>query len=437
MSDDDAPGIERQVKLCRDLAARLGLPVGELFVDNDRSATSGKVRPAFERLLVAPKPGILTWHPDRLIRVMRDLERVILLDLPVHTVEAGHLDLSTPSGRMVARQLTAVAQYEGEHKAARQRAAFRQRAEAGLPPLGDAFGYSHDGMSFEPLEAEAIREAAEGVLAGTLSLRAVARRWNAAGHLTRLRHAWTPLGVKRVLTNPRIAAVPHYRFELLPGVQAQWPAIVEPDVWRGLCALLAEASRRTNTAPPDRRYLLSWLARCGVEGCGAPMQSGATKAKVRTLKCSAARHLERAAQPIEDWVTEVALARLAREDAAELLVPQRPDLGPLRVRRRALEEQRTATARDVDLPLDVVKIRVQALDAQIAEIDAVLDEAGRESVLARFVGRDPLEVWEGLDLSIRRAVINELMTVTVLPVGRGARVFRDESVRILPRTIER
>ena len=78
MSDDDAPGLERQVKLCRDLAARLGLEPGELFADNDRSATSGKVRPAFERLLAAPKAGILAWHPDRLIRVMRDLERVIV-----------------------------------------------------------------------------------------------------------------------------------------------------------------------------------------------------------------------------------------------------------------------------------------------------------------------------------------------------------------------
>lgn len=429
MSDDDAPGYERQVKLCRDLAARLGLEPGELYVDNDRSATSGKVRPAFERLLVAPKPGILTWHPDRLIRVMRDLERVILLDLPVHTVEAGHLDLSTPSGRMVARQLTAVAQYEGEHRSARQRAAFRQRAEAGLPPHGDAFGYAHDGMTFEPLEADAIREAAEGVLAGTLSLRAVARRWNAAGHLTRLGHAWTPLGVKRVLTNPRIAAVPHYRFELLPGVEARWPAIVEPDVWRGVCAVLADPGRRTSP-PPDRRYLLSWLARCGI--CGAPMQTGATYAKVRTLKCSAARHLERAAEPIEDWVRDVTIARLSRKDAAPALVPPRPDLGPLRVRVRALEEQRLELARRTDLALDFAAVRDAALLEELREVEAQLEEAGRGSLLAKYAGLT-LDGWRGLDVSIRRGVINELMTVTILPAGRGARVFRGESVRLDPR----
>lgn len=430
MSDDDAPGLERQVKLCRDLAARLGLPPGEVFADNDRSATSGKVRPAFERLLVAPKPGILAWHPDRLIRVMRDLERVILLDVPVHTVEAGHIDLSTPSGRMVARQLTAVAQYEGEHKAARQRAASRQRAEAGLPPPGDAFGYAHDGVQLVEGEAKAIREAAEGVLSGTLSLRAVARRWNAAGFLTRPGHPWTPAGVKRVLTNPRVAAQPHYRFELLPGVEARWPAIIEADVWRGLRAMLADPSRRT-APPPDRRYLLAWIARCGL--CGAPTQTGATHRGVRTLKCSAARHLERAAEPIEEWVTDVALARLRREDAAELLAPQRPDVGPLRVRARAIEEQRHALARDLDLPLDMVKIRDRALRAELEAVEAAIEAAGRESVLAKFAGREPSGVWGGLDLATRRAVIAEMMTVTLLPPGRGARVFDGATVVLEPR----
>jgi hypothetical protein len=52
-------------------------------------------------------------------------------------------------------------------------------------------------------------------------------------------------------------------------------------------------------------------------------------------------------------------------------------------------------------------------------------------VLAPFGrGRDPRRVWEGLDLDGRRAVINSLMTVTVLAPGRGARVFREESVGI-------
>jgi site-specific DNA recombinase len=47
-----------------------------------------------------------------------------------HTVQAGLLDLSTPSGRLVARQLGAVARYEWEHKA-RVRAAYQQRVLGG------------------------------------------------------------------------------------------------------------------------------------------------------------------------------------------------------------------------------------------------------------------------------------------------------------------
>ncbi len=58
------------------------------------------------------------------------------VDVPTHTVRAGLLDLSTPSGRMVARQLGAVAQYESEHKSDRVRRARLQAAQHGEPQGG-------------------------------------------------------------------------------------------------------------------------------------------------------------------------------------------------------------------------------------------------------------------------------------------------------------
>lgn len=36
--------------------------------------------------------------------------------MPTYTVKTGYLDLTTPSGRTVARQLGALARYEVEHK---------------------------------------------------------------------------------------------------------------------------------------------------------------------------------------------------------------------------------------------------------------------------------------------------------------------------------
>jgi site-specific DNA recombinase len=48
------------------------------------------------------------------------------------------LDLSTPSGRMVARQLGAVARYESEHKSERQRRKHQELAEASKSSGGGA-----------------------------------------------------------------------------------------------------------------------------------------------------------------------------------------------------------------------------------------------------------------------------------------------------------
>lgn len=111
-------GVERQEADCRELAVRLGWNVAEVFADNDLSAYSGKRRPRYRAMLEAIRSGrigaVLAWHTDRLHRSPIELEEYIAAcnegrDVPTHTVQAGPLDLSSPSGRMVARQLGAVA----------------------------------------------------------------------------------------------------------------------------------------------------------------------------------------------------------------------------------------------------------------------------------------------------------------------------------------
>ncbi|MEU4496025.1 recombinase family protein [Streptomyces sp. NPDC023998] len=81
MNDDDQTGVERQERICRDVAERLGLIVDEdqVFVDNNRSAWQRKrKRPGWEALLAEANQGrirhVLTYHPDRLMRQPRDLE---------------------------------------------------------------------------------------------------------------------------------------------------------------------------------------------------------------------------------------------------------------------------------------------------------------------------------------------------------------------------
>lgn len=84
--------------------------VGTLLGDGDRS---GQVN------------AVVAWHPDRLHRSPLKLEEFISLveatGCRVETVQAVSFDLSTPTGRAVARTVGAWARFESEHKAERLR----------------------------------------------------------------------------------------------------------------------------------------------------------------------------------------------------------------------------------------------------------------------------------------------------------------------------
>jgi site-specific DNA recombinase len=58
-------------------------------------------------------------------------------------------------------------------------------------------------------------------------------------------------------------------------------------------------------------------------------------------------------------------------------------------------------------------------------------DAGRVPVLGELVtAADVQAAWDALNLDRRRAAIDTLMFVTLLPPGRGARIFNPETVRI-------
>ncbi|MGZ6528310.1 MAG: recombinase family protein, partial [Actinomycetota bacterium] len=81
----------RQEADCRDLVARREWAVAGVYVDDDRSAYSGKPRPGYEELIADLKAGrinaVVAWHPDRLHRSPRELEDFIdLLAVPLRVV---------------------------------------------------------------------------------------------------------------------------------------------------------------------------------------------------------------------------------------------------------------------------------------------------------------------------------------------------------------
>lgn len=339
----EAAGVDRQREDCEALVAAQGWTLAETYVDNDISASTGKARPAYLQMLADISAGridaVVAWHPDRLYRKLGDLEGLIEAidrnDVIMRTHRAGEIDLSTPTGRMIARILGATAQAEGEIKSDRWKRSVRQRRERGdVPGSGSRmYGYTWDG-DVVPEEAEAARWMAEQVLDG-MALNSLARSLRDRGIRTAKGNLWSGAALRKYLTNPRLAGhstVSHLertgqvskvtgkpitrRVKEVIGA-GTWEPILDQETWESVRALLGARSERRNHGST----LLVGLLYCG--RCEAKMNAGARmnkrKETVRVYRCrrginhddTACGAVSGVASTIDDIVESYAQTRLA------------------------------------------------------------------------------------------------------------------------------
>lgn len=424
----DELAVERQLVACRKRAAAEGWTVAAEHVDNDTSATNGAERPGFEALLASNPARVLVWHTDRLVRLTKDLERVIELGVNVHALKAGHLDLSNPAGRAVARTVTAWATYETEQKALRQRSANDQRAEAGLPYKGQrAFGYEPDGVTIREGEARELRKAAEGVL-NEETLRSLARDMNDRGVLTATGRAWSVTTLKAALLSPRNAGMRRHRGEVVG--KGAWDAILDETTAAAVRAVLTDPSR--SRVGPPRRYQLSGVMTCGK--CGLPVVGAFVKGKGETYRCPTL-HLSRKAQPIDDFVQALVIARLSRPDAVDLFA--HPDdtvvVGDLRDEQKGIRARLDGLAEAFaagDIDRQALAAGTRRLNERLGVIDSELAATVTAPRLADVATADDVAAtFADLALQARRGIIDALLTITLLPVGRRG-LSIEESVGI-------
>ncbi|MDZ8275675.1 recombinase family protein [Microbacterium aquimaris] len=423
-------GVERQLKDCRALARKLDLTVDHVYTDNDISATSGKVRPQFEAMLSARPASIVAWHQDRLLRLTSDLEKVIALDVPVYTVTAGTLDLTTPAGRAVARTVAAWSTYEGEQKATRQRAANVQRAEAGAYAFSRRpFGYERRDGRVVIVESEAsiVREGYARYLAGD-SYYEIAKDWNERGVPT-FTGPWSMARVRAMLRNERYAGIVTYLGETVETENRQWDPIIDRETWDAYVRMRGRRKRAGDWST-QTKHLLSGIIYCGV--CGSRMLArpdhGVMKYSCTTNWCTTRR-----ASDVEAVVEGVVIARLQDPELVSRL-RQTPDVAPLEDELQTLRTRRddlAAMLADGILSREAVADQAKALtgkiDALMRRVDAlragspVTDLALAESVPGR---------WEQLALPTKRLIVQSLVRVRVLKTRPGRRPFDPESVQI-------
>lgn len=432
-------GVDRQREDCERRARERGWTVTATHTDNDQSATTGRRRPGFEALLAALDTGdaevVVAWSLDRLQRNRRDELRLYELcrdrGATLSLVNGADLDFSTAAGRFVADSLGSVARLEVEMKSDRQRLAADQAAKAGKRLGGRRpFGYDQDGVTVRKVEARAVVDGYNALLAGE-SLSGIAREWTARGLTTGQGGTWSHDTVREALRNPRYAGQRAHRGEVV--ATAVWPALVPEETWAAARALLDDPSRRI--APRAGRYLLSGIARCGV--CGATVHAGGRARSGKPgYRCSASQgHFARMAEPVEGYVARVVVARLSRPDVADLLTGgERPDVAELRAEALAARtrlDDVAAEFADGSLTASQLRTITARLRERVARADAALADAGRVEVLGSLVSAEDVQaVWDGLSIDRRRAVVALLMQVTLHPPGRGVRTFRPGSVGI-------
>jgi DNA invertase Pin-like site-specific DNA recombinase len=441
-SKDSEDGITRQLEKCMALVKSRGWElVHAPFTDNDVSASSGRKRPSYERAMTMICLGqadvIVVLAMDRLYRKVTELENII----PVMeqagakvVAVAGEYDLSTDTGRLVARILASVAQGEVETKARRQKDANAQRAAAGKR-WGSSqrpFGWSEDDYTVPVAhEADAIREAARFILAGG-TVSGIMRTWNAKG----LRPAQAPFGplvekpwarqaITAVLTNPATAGMRRYRGQIT--ARGGWQGIISEETFLAVNAILGDPSRKP---PKGVTSLLGGIAVCQ---CGnvcththAQQGHGVYRCQHSTRKPGTGPHVSIKSELADQWVTEAVAARMSQPDAVTMFAKDsNVDMQALRDEALTIRTNLDSLAADMALGIISRSAMITATErgnGRLAEIDAAIATASREHVAAELItAQDVRACWEALDLSRQRAIIRALLAVTLSPAGRGAR----------------
>lgn len=453
-AEDEGLGVARQRQDCERLAEGLGWNVVEVYEDNDISASTGKPRPAYQRMTrdieAGAIRGVIVWDVDRLTRTPRELEDVIdwanKLGLDLANV-GGEIDLSTPQGKMTARIKGAVSRHEVEQASRRIRRKNLELAEQGWHHGPRPFGWDvrpDKTLSINEAEASVVRESAMRTLEGD-TLWGIVRELNARGIPTIKGNRWSTAGLRSILRRWRNCGVrTHHGKEMGKGL---WEPLYDRETHERLLALLDDPARRTdpNWAPnrgTEVKYLLSGLMHCA--GCGSKLAGAKARDYMVTVKLASGpvkrpRHFParydcrqdgcqsvmRRMDELDPFVSEVVVQFLEREGVhagggeEESAREAREEVEGLEAKLSLISDQ---FADDIITPDQFQRLT--------SKLRPRLEEAKRNLVrvtptsgpLSDVSGPSARDTWENANIEQRREILKALigfgMKITVGKTGR-------------------
>lgn len=459
---DRREGVDRQERVCRELAKQKRWKVVETYVDNDVSAFArGVTRPGFEAMLDAAKRDefdvLIAMHPDRIARRVADLARVEEVveatGLQVETVDGGTIDLTSSAGIMAAQVVGSASEFYSRSLAEKVTRWHTDAAAKGRPagtwtrPYGYQRIREHDDegrvlkgatrLVIDPAEAEIVRECVRRLTAGEAAS-AVVRDLDERGIPTVTgKGRWRPTTLLRMLTHPRLAGWRTLKGERV--ARGEWDPLLTDQEQEALIAALGRRDGRTQRAP--REYVLKGLVRCGE--CGEAMwgrrRQGRTRYECRGqadgVRWDGCGSVSITAEPLEELVVGAVLGALAGDGLAEarqqIAGDDAAQADALAIVER-FDLELAALADDYaegSLSRAAYMAATQRLEQRSKDARKVLGDGARGAILGDLsADRDALEAaWEAGSLSWRNELLATVLeAVTVAPATvRGGRFDTD------------
>lgn len=351
-------------------------------------------------------------------------------------------DLSKASDRKRTAQDAVDSENESDKTSLRAKRAVRASAKAGKPHGKLLYGYrrrydeatrAYIGTVLDDEQAAIVREVARRFLASE-PLYAIAADLNRRGVPTPEDKGWSLTRLRRLLLNPGYSGQRRWKDQCFP---SDVPVLIAPEDHARIVAKLDDPARRTYRQRPDVTHLLSGIARCGK--CGAAMYRGKSTRDQRSIYAcfDGKSHLVRSQAHVDQFVSNVVVSMLSSPSLVDELTTSADDPDVLAARQQ-VDQLRT----DLDAARAAWKAGRISLDS-FADYEAdnlrQLDAAQRQARAAAPVSSLVLDVagegaaawWDDVaTIEQQRAIVRELMTVTILPTTDRGRGFKPDYVKV-------